>query len=371
MGGRSMAGMAAPESTVRSHPSAPTPFLRRRCACGGTPGLDGECAECRGKRLRRRGGGRASPAAAPPIVHEVLRSPGQPLDAGARASMAPYFGHDFGRVRVHADARAAQSAKDINARAYAAGDHIVFGARQYAPRTEAGERLLAHELAHVIQQQTGEASRPTVVDSPEHEREADAAADAVRSHRPIPALGPLYPGAVSRQKLVPDEPLRVERSFELDPRLFLVQMAAPAPKEGEKCEEFPGGSTDCEMDETTGTPTGKVTQRIDETDPCTRPCVEQHEAVHVKQLKALCPALRDCYLAADKGKRPALDCAKMAIFGLKERECEAYKVSVPCVEKRLKNAKECRSKENKEYGTRKLASEKCFRDKNCGGSGGK
>jgi hypothetical protein len=56
----------------------------------------------------------------------------------------------------------------------------------------------------------------------------------------------------------------------------------------------------------------------------------------------------------------------MAIFGMKERECEAYRVSVPCVERRLKNARECQSKENKEYGTRKLASEKCFQETNCG-----
>ena len=64
--------------------------------------------------------------------------------------------------------------------------------------------------------------------------------------------------------------------------------------------------------------------------------------------------------------RPASDCAKMALFGNKERECEAYKVSVPCVEERIKNARECRTKDNKDYSARKLASEKCFRDKYCG-----
>jgi hypothetical protein len=83
-------------------------------------------------------------------------------------------------------------------------------------------------------------------------------------------------------------------------------------------------------------------------------------------MKTFCPKLRDCYLSADKGKRPDTECIKMAIFGMKERECEAYRVSVPCVERRLKNARECQSKENKEYGTRKLASEKCFQETNCG-----
>jgi hypothetical protein len=182
----------------------------------------------------------------------------------------------------------------------------------------------------------------------------------------MPTLKPMRAGLISRQEAQPGESPKIERTLELDPNLFIKRMDAPAVKEVEKCEEFPGGSTDCEVDEKTGTPTGKVTHRIDETNPCTKPCVEQHEAVHVKQLKTLCPQLRDCYLAVDKGKRPVMECIKMAVFGMKERECAAYTVSVPCVENRLKSAKECQSKENKIYGTRKLASEKCFRDKNCG-----
>ena len=59
-----------------------------------------------------------------------------------------------------------------------------------------------------------------------------------------------------------------------------------------------------------------------------------------------------------------------AMFGAK-RECEAYQVSVACVERRLKKAPECQTKHNKEYGTRKLASEKCFENKNCAGAGAK
>jgi hypothetical protein len=144
-----------------------------------------------------------------------------------------------------------------------------------------------------------------------------------------------------------------------------------AQKGAAKCEEFPGGSTDCEVDEQTGTPTGKVTHHIDETNTCTRPCVEQHEAVHVKQLKTLCPQLRDCYRDADRGKRPVGECAAMAIFGNRQRECEAYRVSVPCMEKRLAQARECQPKQAKEYGVRKLASEKCFRDRSCAEEGGK
>ena len=88
----------------------------------------------------------------PGIVHEVLRMPGQPLDAATRRFIEPRLGHDFSRVRIHADAIAAQSAGSVHALAYTAGRHIVFGSGQYAPGTVGGRRLLAHELTHVVQQ---------------------------------------------------------------------------------------------------------------------------------------------------------------------------------------------------------------------------
>ena len=88
----------------------------------------------------------------PPIVHEVLRSPGQPLDVATRAFMEPRFGHDFSGVRVHTDAKAAESARAVNALAYTVGRNVVFGAGQYLPQTNAGQRLLAHELTHTVQQ---------------------------------------------------------------------------------------------------------------------------------------------------------------------------------------------------------------------------
>ncbi len=89
---------------------------------------------------------------APPIVQNVLSSPGEPLDAETRAFMEPRFGHDFSRVRVHSDAPAANSAKAVNALAYTVGRDIVFGTHQYAPQTTDGRRLLAHELTHTVQQ---------------------------------------------------------------------------------------------------------------------------------------------------------------------------------------------------------------------------
>jgi hypothetical protein len=133
--------------------------LQRKCACGGAPGPTGECEECRQKRLQRQirslaldlqGGLRP-----PPIVGEVLQTPGQPLDAATRRFMEPRFGHDFGGVRVHADGRAAESARAVNARAYTVGRDIVFEAGHYAPQTPAGRQLLAHELTHVAQQSGG------------------------------------------------------------------------------------------------------------------------------------------------------------------------------------------------------------------------
>lgn len=130
--------------------------LQRKCACGSSPGPSGECEECRKKELQRKPGnselGTRSETEAPPIVHEVLRAPGQSLDPQTRAFMEPRFGHDFSQVRVHSDGQAAESAQAVNARAYTVGRDIVFGGGQYDPRSEPGRNLLAHELTHTIQQ---------------------------------------------------------------------------------------------------------------------------------------------------------------------------------------------------------------------------
>jgi Domain of unknown function (DUF4157) len=114
----------------------------------------------------------------PPIVHEVLSSPGQPLDVGTRAFMEPRFGHDFSHMRVHADAQAAESARSVNALAYTVGQHVVFGAGQYEPETSKGKRLLAHELTHVVQQQGVDATtlhkEQITVASPQSNLEVEA-----------------------------------------------------------------------------------------------------------------------------------------------------------------------------------------------------
>ena len=86
------------------------------------------------------------------IVAEALRSPGQPLDAETRAFIEPRFGVDFGAVLVHSNAKAAASARALDAVAYTVGRDLVFADGCYAPCTSGGRRLLAHELTHTIQQ---------------------------------------------------------------------------------------------------------------------------------------------------------------------------------------------------------------------------
>jgi len=133
----------------------PEPKLQRACACGGG------CPSCQTKqpsrghqRLQAKhvDSSDSGQTVAPPIVSEVLGSPGQPLDTATRSFFEPRFGHDFSHVRVHTDGRAGDSARAVNALAYTSGRHLVFGVGQYSPTTASGRRLLAHELAHSIQQ---------------------------------------------------------------------------------------------------------------------------------------------------------------------------------------------------------------------------
>jgi hypothetical protein len=88
----------------------------------------------------------------PSILHEVLQSPGSPLDSQTRLFMESRLGNDFRQVRVHKDSQAIASAQMLNAKAYTLGQNVVFGEGQYTPETLPGKRLLAHELAHTLQQ---------------------------------------------------------------------------------------------------------------------------------------------------------------------------------------------------------------------------
>jgi hypothetical protein len=89
--------------------------------------------------------------AAPRVVHDVLSDGGVPLDRASREFFEPRFRHDFSGVRVHTEGAAAASARSIHAQAYTAGNHVVFGEGQFRPGIGMGRELLAHELAHVVQ----------------------------------------------------------------------------------------------------------------------------------------------------------------------------------------------------------------------------
>ena len=138
--------MAEPAPAVTGAPEQ----LNRKCAA---------CEEEDAQKLQtKRAGAHAAVGEAPAAVHDVLRSPGRPLDAATRGFFEPRFGADFSTVRVHDDARAADSANRVNAHAYAVGNHIVFAPDRFAPDAAAGRHLIAHELAHVVQQ-TGDGGR--------------------------------------------------------------------------------------------------------------------------------------------------------------------------------------------------------------------
>jgi hypothetical protein len=133
----------------------PHAVLQRACDCGQHTAGRGECEDCRMKRqglLQRVTLNQSRTQDVPPIVHEVLHSSGQPLDASTRSFMETRFGRNFSNVRVHTDDKAAKSAQAVNAHAYTVGRDIVFGSGKFAPQTNEGRRLVAHELTHVVQQ---------------------------------------------------------------------------------------------------------------------------------------------------------------------------------------------------------------------------
>jgi Domain of unknown function (DUF4157) len=143
--------MRTPDPAAISPPSARMVLQRKCAACE-------EEAKEEPLKLTRKESYDASAfdgTAATAIVHEVLGSPGRALEPSTRAFFEPRFGYDFSGVRIHTDPLAAESAQSVGALAYTVGRHIIFGSNQYAWQTAGGGRLLAHELAHTIQQKGG------------------------------------------------------------------------------------------------------------------------------------------------------------------------------------------------------------------------
>lgn len=195
----------------------PRHWLQRKCACGSSSGLAGSCPECERKKMfglqtkltigavddpfereadqmaerivamsgsannvapspgqkvsRLTSISRLLPRTddtlpfggeAPDSVQRAISAPGEPLAKNLRDFFEPRFVHDFSQVRVHFDAAAARSARDVAAQAYTVGRHVVFDTGRYAPMSATGRTLLAHELTHVVQQ----SAAPETADTP-------------------------------------------------------------------------------------------------------------------------------------------------------------------------------------------------------------
>ncbi|GLH74136.1 hypothetical protein GETHLI_26380 [Geothrix limicola] len=212
MNGTTLQSSAQPAKKV-SQTFLPGRLLQRQCDCGTHSPGGGACEACQKKKLQRSPErGSSGTTAAPGLVHDVLSRPGQPLDPATRAFMEPRFGQDFSRVRVHADAGAAASAREVGARAYTVGRHIVFGPGGFSPASPGGRELLAHELTHVVQQGPGrdlEAGAELSVDpSPAAEQEAQAVSARIMSPEAAsPAAVRPSPAGIQRM------PLALQRSL--------------------------------------------------------------------------------------------------------------------------------------------------------------
>ncbi len=214
--------MPAPAAAVGIEGRA-GPNLQRKCAaCGGEhQGGKPKCAAC---AAEERGAQRKPDGAATgkTTMPSHAAGAGAPLAADVRAFFEPRFQRDFGGVRIHTGAQASSSARSLSALAYTAGRDVVFGEGQYAPGTSAGRRLLAHELAHVVQQADEPAARRRIQRQPEEEEELP---DAPPEVEPLPPVEPPGP-----------EP-QVACKFDIFKRE--LECCAPAPGVGRICAPDP------------------------------------------------------------------------------------------------------------------------------------
>ena len=165
----------------------PAPQIQRTCAAGNAP-----CPKCKEEQHFQREPTSPNPtgtSSAPADFGSTLGN-GQPLDTATRSFFEPRFGADFSQVRVHTGPRAAESAQSVHARAFALGSNVVFNSGEFAPHHDDGRRLIAHELAHTLQQRgtTPLLQRTLKVDAPASDDPATA----------IPQMTPLL------NKLCPD-----------------------------------------------------------------------------------------------------------------------------------------------------------------------
>lgn len=170
--------------------------IQRKCACGASQGEPCSCKheeehpELQIDRSSKGPEERSNDAVG--AVQSVVSGPGKPLSKPVRQDMESGFGRSFSHVRIHDTPRAAASAEGIGAHAYTVGNHIAFNRGQYQPSTDSGRFLLAHELAHTVQQSGAPQSDSTRISQPgdRHETQANRAASAATSGTAVPGLTP-------------------------------------------------------------------------------------------------------------------------------------------------------------------------------------
>lgn len=168
----------APPQAARARPRSVAVHVQR---CGGVQCPPGTCNHDDEPEVRRHARPDAQPGGGMGTALDLADTDGATLDPAVAARMGRRFGHDFGSIRIHTGATAAGSAASIQADAYTIGRHVVMGEGRYRPGTPAGDRLLAHELVHTMQQVGPLPAGPWRVSSPSDpaEREADSLAGAM------------------------------------------------------------------------------------------------------------------------------------------------------------------------------------------------
>jgi hypothetical protein len=177
------------QRTIGNHATTALLVSREHASCKGCSRCGGTDSD--GTRLARTESGAEPQKRVPTSVYDTLGTTGQPLGSAVRMAAESWFGADFSSVRVHTDAAAAKSAWDVDAHAYAVGEHIVFAEGGIQPGSRSGLRTLAHELTHVLQQRTSTGVRSRWgVSRPEdaEEQHAKGVADRVVAGQPAPAI---------------------------------------------------------------------------------------------------------------------------------------------------------------------------------------
>jgi len=239
----------------------------------------------------------SQPAEIPPIVHEALRSPGQSLDSATRRFMESRFGHEFSRVRVHTDSRAAESARAVNAFAYTVGPDVVFATGQYDPDSKVGRELIAHELTHTLQQGLSPATPLEIGPRDDvHERLANEAATGIETGSK-PSQISISPPVLQRQDGTQNPPAPT-------PMPSTRQPNTQTPRHGMKtsCDVNvdPRDLTDFLLKNSfrtvgKGQPQiGTLAPGLAANSPCLAEASEAHEEQHVKNAAGPCQLFKKC-----------------------------------------------------------------------------